>query len=443
MKKFFVMIMILIISGSAVYGQSYQEKRFWIGPTVGYAFADLGFGATGEYGMTENIGLSFDLGYSGFKEDFGGLMGGNDTYWEFTLFSALVSASYHFMPDDKFDPFLKAGIGYMNWDVKFMQDGKEIDMFPGSSAAYESGVGFTGQIGARYHFSEKWSGRAALGYPYIFSLGVDFSFGEEYKKTNKKKRSTPKVAATDTYEDNDVNDTDDRSVESIPQKDKKDQYSIYIGPYMGAKATANTTYAHGRTWSGIDFNAPSIGASFLLPFSNTGSIGFLLDLGYEPYGYTTKPYNNDYVTDENTVTEKYNYFNISPSLYLGGFVIGLNIGMPMSAEAYDADNDDVSVLDERGYEIPWDAEPDMVEYLATLLEIKIGGSIPLVSNEHGKLSLNIMATYALSGLYENEEVYKYAYDVIDNTSQTEAKSDLNPKPASLSLGLSYLFKVGL
>ena len=442
MKKIiFAMILAFILTASS-FSQGYQKDIIWIGPSLGYAFGNIGFGAIAEYGINDNISIGLDLGYSGFREDFAGFMG-KETYFDYTLFGVLAAGSYHFSPKKKFDPYIKLGMGYFNWNFKYIDNGKEVPLPYGASAAYTSGVGLTGQVGMRYHISNQFSLRAGLGYPFLFSAGIDLALGEsQNEKRERSSTSNVKEVIPDEIVESPKTESDKTDTPKEVKK-AKDRFSIFGGMYLGGKASINTVNPDGRK-NGVSSGIPDIGISTLLPFEKNGNIGFLLNFGLDRYSFTTKPYDSHVANDLNTITEHYNYVNLSPSLYLGGFVIGFNFGFPASAYAENKEGKEVTVLDSRGINNVYNLSSlDISNYMATLIEVKLGGSIPLVTSNFGSLFFNIMASYTLSGVYDNPKVYMFSYEKNTNTGVTESKSDLNPTPVSLSLGISYLFKIGL
>ncbi|MFP4528264.1 MAG: hypothetical protein ACLFQX_06915, partial [Candidatus Kapaibacterium sp.] len=97
----------------------------------------------------------------------------------------------------------------------------------------------------------------------------------------------------------------------------------------------------------------------------------------------------------------------APYFYISGFVVGVNFGLPMGGESVEQDID--------------------ASDLAALVEFKLGGVIPLMENPNGRLNLMLRAGYALTGLYAE-----------DITSQADS---YNPHPASIELGLSYIFNI--
>lgn len=409
------------VSNASAQGVGFQKGKTYVGPTVGFGIGGgLGFGASGDYGITDNISMGLDLGYTQFTEDFGGLgisTGGIEL--QYTLFAALVAGSYHFTPGEAFDPFIKLGVGYFNWDAAYLVNGKEENgVF---AAAYASGVGFTGQIGARYEVSPLVNLRATVGYPFYLAGGVDFTFGGVGSRATK---SGAEQAEAD--------------------RKSEDRYRLYVGPYIHAKPSINTTVAEGYK-TGVVFNSiPDFGISTMIPFGKGSNIGFTLDLGHSSLGYQIKPENSLAQSDSTNYTESYTYFNVSPGFNFGGFTLGVNIGMPLSASMESERGDVYHPL--ANFPHVKGVEVDYTDSLATLVEVRLGGSIPLINEPSGKLLFNIQASYALTGLYNNYKSYEYAYDVTKDDNGITVKTpseDLNPKPAAISLGLSYQFGIGL
>ncbi|MEW6104445.1 MAG: outer membrane beta-barrel protein [bacterium] len=170
-----VIILASILGVTSLFAQGFEMGKTYVGPMVGYAWG-TGFGGGVEYGIKENMGVGLDVSYTSFTEDWSGL-GLTGYEWKYTLLGALASGSYHFSPGKVFDPFIKVGVGYFKWDAKFKDSsGNETNPLVGVSAAYTSGVGFGGQVGARYFFSPTMAGKLALGWPFYISGGLDFAF---------------------------------------------------------------------------------------------------------------------------------------------------------------------------------------------------------------------------------------------------------------------------
>lgn len=234
-------------------------------------------------------------------------------------------------------------------------------------------------------------------------------------------------------------------ITQIRAQEEPSGYTFYVGPYVAAKGTIKTSAAQG-TKTGPAFNVPpDLGAQILAPIPGASWLKFGVDVGLATYSYDSKPERN--ADDDNTLREQYQFINVFPHLNLYGVVLGVNIGMPSSAQAKSLSGNVESaygtVTTVGGMNIVLPDDPDAPgydpsKYLASMLEFRIGGSIPLVTSSTGKLNLNIMAGYTLNGLFTNGRNYLGAYDNLTSYDET-----LNPRMASISLGVSYLFGINL
>lgn len=145
---------------------------------------------------------------------------------------------------------------------------------------------------------------------------------------------------------------------------------------------------------------PDIGVAFYYPLSNDRNFGLTADLSYLTTAFKYKLYNNSSVNWRN----EFHYFNIGIGTYLSGFFLSLNLGVPLSGKG--------SYSGQSVYEFD-------TKDLNTVFQLRIGGVIPLMSDEIGRLNLLIFGDYNVNGVMANDNNY-------------------NPRIASLSLGLSYL-----
>lgn len=447
--KIFVRLVILFTVVCTASAQ-FVPNRIWVGPTLGFSAFGPSFliGAQGEYGITDNIAVGLELGYASYSIDsaekkFGPIVIQPAYSYKYTLISALATGSYHFMPGEVFDPYIKAGIGYNNWDVGFQMGGKEVEIPTGSgtSLAQASGFGYSIQAGARYHFSDGLSARASVGYPTFASFGFDLATGGV--SSSKKSSGDASDATAD---------------EEKKKKGRENEYSLWVGPYLMGKASIKTEVAEG--WkTGIVFNVPpDFGASILVPFGKHSTVGFGLDFGLANYGYQFRPENDP--RDSVTVVARYSYVNVFPHLNLGGFIIGVNFGMVNGARTRTVLDSAASIVGE--FSIDESANPDTVvfengspdfgpgplQYMASMVEVRIGGAIPVVTTDFGRLDVLMQAGYSLSGLFEDYRNYEGSYPIkaLDpqNPRQrtTQPQESLNPHIVSLSLGLCYRFRLG-
>ncbi len=168
-----LLVLLLVVAGASLASAiGFEKGKITLGPTIGYGWG-LGFGAQGEYGVTKNIGVGGDIAYISFTDKFNGYYSWHE--WKYTLIGVLAAGSYHFTPGKVFDPYVKAGLGFFHWSATYKDsEGNTFNSL--YSAGYNSGLGVTGQIGARYFFSPTVAGRASIGWPFYFGAGIDFKF---------------------------------------------------------------------------------------------------------------------------------------------------------------------------------------------------------------------------------------------------------------------------
>lgn len=446
--KYVVRLLVLLAICSSATAQ-FVPERLWVGPTIGLSGLgfSIGVGAQAEYAINENFGVGLDLSYSSFKEDGSGLglpPGTPFPVFKYTLFAALASGSYHFMPNKNFDPYVKLGLGYLNWDVKYEVDGKETDPLAGVSAAYTSGLGFTGQVGARYHFSDGLSARASIGYPLILALGLDLAVGG--------------TSAVRTGGSTEAGVPAEVKLDSSKKKGRENEYSLWVGPYLMGKVSIKSEVAEG--WkTGVVFNVPpDFGVSILAPFGKHTNIGFGLDFGLANYGYQFRPENDP--RDSVTIIARYSYVNMFPHLNLGGFIVGLNFGFVNGASTRTVLDSAATVVgtfevvkrlnnpDTIAFTNGTPESTGPLAYMASMVEVRVGGAIPVVTSDFGRLDVLIQAGYSLSGLFTDYRNYEGSYPInakdpdFPRQRSLQPQESLNPHMISLSLGLCYRFRLG-
>lgn len=220
-----------------------------------------------------------------------------------------------------------------------------------------------------------------------------------------------------------------------------DGYTFLVGSYLVAKGSVKTEVAEGFK-TGPLFGA-DMGITTLFPFGKGSNFGAGFDLGHATYGYIVKPENEDSATDFNTVQERYNYINFAPFVYVAGFTLGINVGFPNYAYGRYIEGRTVNLLtDSSGIALRPGLE--VTKFLSTLLEVRLGGMIPLITTETGRLNLNLQAGYVLSGMYNDYKNYYGAYDMTESNGvrfRGKPRENLNPQVVSGSIGISYLFNV--
>ncbi|MCX6567124.1 MAG: hypothetical protein NTW38_12030 [Candidatus Aminicenantes bacterium] len=151
-----------VLAGTAAAG----TKEFWKGgiyvtPQIGFSSwgGSLPLGVSGEYGVTENIGVG------------GSVMGQfwSEEFWKVSLITIAAEANYHFtkLDADKVDLYAGAGLGYSVVSVSY-----NTGYSSGSAAA--SGLSLYPLVGGRYWFSPKIAASLKL---YGYLVGSYTGFG--------------------------------------------------------------------------------------------------------------------------------------------------------------------------------------------------------------------------------------------------------------------------
>jgi len=149
MKKLligFMIVMVFAVSGFCGEKEFAKGSMFIIPQVLLDEFATQ-FGASVEYGLTENIGIGATIFYGSWSED---LLGWGKISQ--TLISPSVDAAYHFtkLAVKNLDVFAGAGIGFSiyswSWDDVMMR---------GLDETGTTSLALTPFLGARYFFSDK------------------------------------------------------------------------------------------------------------------------------------------------------------------------------------------------------------------------------------------------------------------------------------------------
>jgi len=186
-----------------------------------------------------------------------------------------------------------------------------------------------------------------------------------------------------------------------------DAYPFSVGPYIALKAGVNAGNIQQGTKTGVAFyGTPDFGATVFLPFSKTSNVGAALDLGYSTYGVKYLPDSN--AVDNNTFLAKFNYFTFAPALNANNFTVGFAFGIPLGESVA---NNSGSISKTYG-----------TDSMGIIVEFRLGAMIPLLNSPTGRLDLLFQAGYMITGTYNNTSSY-------------------NPHPATVSLGLNYLFSL--
>ncbi|MCX7880749.1 MAG: hypothetical protein N2517_08820 [Ignavibacteria bacterium] len=179
---------------------------------------------------------------------------------------------------------------------------------------------------------------------------------------------------------------------------------IQVGPFITGKGCVNTVDPPQGIQNDFQLSKlPDFGIRFSYKFEGTSQTKFIADLSYLSTAMKFKLYNDP---NTNWVNEFY-YFNIGVGAEISWFLLSLNFGIPLSGK----------------WGIMKNVQIDLKrEEIATLIQIRVGALIPLIENTIGNFYLVIHGDYFLTGALSQDINY-------------------NPRIASLSIGLSYMFNL--
>lgn len=145
--------------------------RLALGSVAG---ASMGFVATYERGLQDNIGVGASLGYSGYSEEINpGFYTGN---WSYTNILILANGNYHMdlLKNEKLDTWGAVHIGYnvasVSWEFT-----KNSFNLPAPTTVSAGGFVFGLSANARYMLSENLYAAASIGFGLgILNIGIDY-----------------------------------------------------------------------------------------------------------------------------------------------------------------------------------------------------------------------------------------------------------------------------
>lgn len=187
-------------------------------------------------------------------------------------------------------------------------------------------------------------------------------------------------------------------------------YPFGVGPFIFAKAGVNAADVREGIKNGVAMSPlPDFGVTGYIPFNEESKIGATIDIAYSTYAYQKKLHGDE----GNPWIDKFHYFTISPSIHVWGFLLGLGLGIPLGGE-YDKQNLELKS-----------------DYMSFMVELRIGAMIPIVESDFGRLNILIMGGYFLTGQF-TEQFAKSGYI---------GGEGFNTHPASLGLGINYIFNI--
>jgi outer membrane protein W len=162
--------------GTISYAQ-YQEGKNTLGLLVGIGGGDLkGTDATpvaveyNFYNFHPKVQFGVMAAWASTSEEFN--YGWGVGKWSYTYIILAAQANYHFMPNEKFDPFAGLSLGYnigsSTWEWKTGSGGSP-------ASATVGGFFWSAQAGCNYWFSPQWAAQVRVGYfPYV-GAGISYA----------------------------------------------------------------------------------------------------------------------------------------------------------------------------------------------------------------------------------------------------------------------------
>jgi len=151
LKKIGVLVLsfVMIAAVASAGTKEFSMGKFYLTPQIGFGSwgGSVPFGASGEYAMTENIGIGGSVMAQFWSEE----------YWSESLINIAAEVNYHFIKlnAEKIDLYAGVGLGYSVVSVTY-----DSGWSTGSSAA--SGIYIQTVLGARYYFTPKMAASLRL-----------------------------------------------------------------------------------------------------------------------------------------------------------------------------------------------------------------------------------------------------------------------------------------
>lgn len=187
-----------------------------------------------------------------------------------------------------------------------------------------------------------------------------------------------------------------------------------LGLFFGFKGGVNGNYIPEGRKNAFGFNAvPDFGARAMFPLEESAKLSMSFDLSYSTYMYGVKNYyNNDFYT------HKYGYIAFSPMFHFYEAFVGFNFGIPVNADF---------------------GEKIKTDYINTLAEFRMGAEFTVLGDAEGKVNVFAIAGYTLNGVYTDFSKHDPLLEIIPPESGQTITNKFNPRPLTLTIGLSYMF----
>lgn len=188
MKKLFVLLSLVVLTGVAGFAQSFEKGSSAI--NLGVGFGNTGYSDSHYYGNYPSFSVSYEYGIvtvpMGSQMNgvisVGGYMGWSaanydknwdNNYYHYNTFIVGVRANYHFIFHNRFDPYAGVWLGGRINGGKWKGNGKHPDDWEPAKSAPAAGA----YVGVRWLFNEHVAVYSELGYLIsVVNVGVTFKF---------------------------------------------------------------------------------------------------------------------------------------------------------------------------------------------------------------------------------------------------------------------------
>ncbi|MCX6147312.1 MAG: hypothetical protein NTW25_08700 [Candidatus Kapabacteria bacterium] len=194
--------------------------------------------------------------------------------------------------------------------------------------------------------------------------------------------------------------------------------TLFVGPFISESAGMNiVTSPEGRK-SGLAISeVPNFGLTVVAPLNRGTDFSFVLDLAY-----SNQPFQIKNASTGEKFNHQISYIAISPYLNFEGLLFGFNFGFPQSAN--NGSKIDVGII-------------------KTLTEVKFGGNFNLFSDESGTVNASVLVSMMLNETYNSFELNDPLKDKMPKPFVLKVTDEYNPRIASLTFSINYLFNTGV
>jgi hypothetical protein len=233
---------------------------------------------------------------------------------------------------------------------------------------------------------------------------------------------------------------DDTSADNIEENNEIDLESkppklLHAGIYTSAKASINAGEIP-TGWKTFPVIAPypDFGITMMYDLSSTYKLRAMLDMGISSTSIGIRPFIAP--NDSNSTVLQSSYMSFAPMLMVSEFGYGgVAFSIPMGSVVRSLDGSTLnSSFSGNGQKVSLGQ--------SMLIELRFGGRFPLIRDDNGTLDVLMLGSYSLSGVYSKETI---GAEGISNiySPLTVQPTIYNPIPASLSIGLRYMFRWSL